>query len=148
MTKRERIVWLRQESKLVLPEFRTHLGPGPDYEDYTYYKRDNGVVYWVGSLTTKWDWKDWYHEGIHVADDLWWTDELRELAKPILGGPQDRPWWWDRDPRIKSDEPDPFCEALANQLSRVCIGWVKMPKLTALYLKAEHDFNSQKKHIP
>jgi hypothetical protein len=137
LTKRERIAWLRQHSKLVLPEFHTKFGPDPRYlpERYTDYNQDLKIQFWVGPLADKWDWVAWYHEAIHVADFDWWTPEIRELAKPILGGP-DRPWFWDRDPRVESKLPDPYCEALANQLARVCIGWVTMPQLTALYLRA------------
>lgn len=139
LTKRQRVDYLWQTSRVPIPKVRVTFAPAPAYlpEKYTAWDLDKNKVYWYGALADKWDWHALYHEFIHAADDLWWTDDFRKLAKPILGGrPLDWPWWWPEgwDPRTHKG-PDPYCEALANQMADVCIGWKKRPRLRRLYLE-------------
>ena len=94
-------------------DYRVHLGRGPQYD--TPYVAGNArpcIVYWFGVDIPR----DFLHELGHVVNFIYFPDpEDCQPFKPVLGGLQDRPWWWVRDPMVPSNEPDPFCEDFANR---------------------------------
>lgn len=137
MMKKLRMRRLIRNAHMPIPEFRIHLGSGPQpgYDGQTYYDDIANTVFWVGPLSSRDDEFDFLHECGHAFDNHHLTNEDRAQATLLLTA-HPRAWWWDRSPFQATARPDPVCELFADAFADMCRSPRRRARLRTLCLEA------------